>query len=495
MNKKVLIVDDDPIVRDLLAAMVDNAGHYETDLATDGVEGISKIGKEAYDIVFTDIKMPRMGGLELLREIKKKAPRTPVVVITAYAYLETAVAAMKEGAMDFITKPFKANDIKFILDRVRNDMTFLKRLASSGQNALPETMAHGIYEQLREISLMHTIFLSLDELRDNQTLFENCVEFASKLLDAREIALALIEGAHLTIIQAKGMPQRTMPIDKTVVDIMTNKRHVILDVGSVNPFSPSLLASQMIIIPLVLNNEVYGIFAIGTKASGYNFTDDEIDLALTFVRKLSLKIENNALYDIFHGNMLNTIKSLVTTIEVRDSYTRIHSERVTEISLTIGRIMNLRSDELETIRFGGYLHDVGKIGVRDTVLLKPSALSDDERAEIQLHPLIGENIIKPLGSFPNELLLIRHHHERYDGKGYPDGLGATDIPLQARIIAVADTYDSITSSRPYRKAQTFREAVAEIRKCSKTQFDPVIVEAFLETQYAVSGEPNAPEQE
>jgi len=494
-NRKVLIVDDDPIIRDLLATMVDSIGRYETSVAVDGLDGMGKVQGEVFDIVFTDIKMPRMGGLEFLRELKKYSPRTPVVVITAYAYLETAIAAMKEGAADFITKPFRANDIKFILDRINNDLIFLNSLGDTAQGNSTDPASNALYERLRDISLMHTIFSSLDELGDNRTLFENSVEFASKLLKSKESALGIIEDDILNIIYSRGISAQKIPLNGVFSEIIKGRKHRVLDVGNINPLTSSILSSQMLLLPLILNNDVYGFLTIGVKADGYSFTDEEVSLALSFVKKLSLKIENNALYEIFHGNLMNTINSLVTTIEARDSYTKIHSERVTAISIAIGKTMGLKFDELETIRFGGYLHDVGKIGVRDTVLLKPTVLTRDELSEIRLHPIIGENIIRPLGSFQNELLLIRHHHERYDGKGYPDGLGSTDIPLSARIIAVSDTYDSITSSRPYRKAQTIEAAVQEIRRCSGTQFDPLIVDAFLATKYAQESAEDAVDQE
>jgi HD-GYP domain-containing protein (c-di-GMP phosphodiesterase class II) len=144
-------------------------------------------------------------------------------------------------------------------------------------------------------------------------------------------------------------------------------------------------------------------------------------------------------------------------------------------------MLECTAEEIDSLKFGGYLHDIGKIGVRDTVLLKPSRLTEEEFVEIRLHPVIGDNIIKPLGSFPNERLIVRHHHERFDGKGYPDGLGGTDIPRTARILAVADTYDSMTSTRPYRQALSHATAIEELKRCSGTQFDPAIVEAFLQT--------------
>jgi HD-GYP domain-containing protein (c-di-GMP phosphodiesterase class II) len=173
------------------------------------------------------------------------------------------------------------------------------------------------------------------------------------------------------------------------------------------------------------------------------------------------------------------MKSLVISIEARDSYTKDHSERVTAYALRIADAMHLNAEERRCVR--RVFHDIGKIGVRDTILMKPGELTPEERAEINLHPVIGGNIIKPLRFFPKERDLILHHHENFDGSGYPDGLAGTSIPVTARILAVADAYDAMTSSRPYRPSRTHKLAAAELLRCSHSQFDAEIVRAFLQT--------------
>ena len=143
--------------------------------------------------------------------------------------------------------------------------------------------------------------------------------------------------------------------------------------------------------------------------------------------------------------------------------------------------MNISPERKDAISFGGYLHDIGKIGVRDTILLKPGKLTPEEFAEIKMHPVIGDNIIKPIRFFPMEREIILHHHENYNGTGYPNGLAGDNIPLTARILAVANTYDAMTTSRPYRMALTHEAAIEELLRCSRTQFDAEIVRAFLQT--------------
>jgi putative nucleotidyltransferase with HDIG domain len=194
-----------------------------------------------------------------------------------------------------------------------------------------------------------------------------------------------------------------------------------------------------------------------------------------------MRIENNALYEVFYANLMNTLKSLVISIEARDPYTKHHSERVSLYSLQIADVMNLGAEDKDAIRFGGYLHDIGKIGVRDTVLVKPGMLTPEETTEIRLHPVIGYNILEPLKFFPDEMDIVRYHHEKFDGSGYPDGLAGDDIPLIARIAAVADTYDAMTSSRPYRNSIGHDIAIKELKTGSSSQFEGEIVLAFLQT--------------
>ncbi|MCS6860434.1 MAG: diguanylate cyclase, partial [Abditibacteriales bacterium] len=179
---------------------------------------------------------------------------------------------------------------------------------------------------------------------------------------------------------------------------------------------------------------------------------------------------------------LSTVHSLVAAIDAKDRYTRHHSSRVQQYAIIIGEQMGLPQDLMEALRTGGLLHDVGKLGVPDFILSKPGSLTPEELRRVQEHPVLGYAILKPL-PFPWEVLpVVRSHHERYDGKGYPDGLAGEEIPLVARVLAVADVYDAVTSERPYRKAWSHEKAVAYIRDAAGTQFDPQVVAAFLQAQ-------------
>ena len=182
---------------------------------------------------------------------------------------------------------------------------------------------------------------------------------------------------------------------------------------------------------------------------------------------------------------ISTIRALSHAIEARDTFTSGHSTRVSEVAISIGKIMKLPDEDIERLEWAGILHDVGKIGVPDAVLMKPGFLTEAERELIQEHPVIGALIVNPIRMLGTEVPIIRHHHERYDGKGYPEGLVGEEIPLLSRVMAVADSFDAMTSQRPYRMVpMTIQQAVDEIRKQAGAQFDPVVVEAFLQTDWA-----------
>jgi response regulator RpfG family c-di-GMP phosphodiesterase len=189
--------------------------------------------------------------------------------------------------------------------------------------------------------------------------------------------------------------------------------------------------------------------------------------------------------DIINSMYVRSIDAMIKALEAKDYYTRDHSQRVTLYSVAIAEEMKMKGQELEDLHRASVLHDLGKIGVREAVLNKPGKLTGEEFAEIVLHPETAVRILEPIPFFRPLLPAILHHHERFDGKGYPSRLAGSNIPLASRIMTIADTFDAMTSTRAYRKALSSADAIAEIRRCSGTQFDPDIVPIFLACQSKV----------
>ena len=177
---------------------------------------------------------------------------------------------------------------------------------------------------------------------------------------------------------------------------------------------------------------------------------------------------------------LDMIQTLRYTVEAKDPYTRGHSDRVSEFSVLIGEKLGLSEEQIKILRIGGLFHDIGKIGIPDSILLKTDKLSDDEYSEIKNHPSIGAHILGAASIFKDIIPIVKHHHERFDGRGYPSGLQGEEIPFLARIAAVADTFDAMTSKRSYRDALDIQYVKDEIQRCKGTQFDPQIADAFLD---------------
>jgi HD-GYP domain-containing protein (c-di-GMP phosphodiesterase class II) len=239
-----------------------------------------------------------------------------------------------------------------------------------------------------------------------------------------------------------------------------------------------------VIVPLISRNKVIGVLG-ADKTGDEEVTDDDRDCLGDFSNEIAIAIENAQLYEHLNTSYVSSVQALAKALEAKDSYTRGHSSRVADYAVQIGKTMGLSEKELDEMRQACLLHDVGKIGITESLLHKKGPLTESEREEFCLHPIIGEEILKPLLFFSEQTAIIRNHHEWYNGHGYPDQLSGSSIPLEARIVAVADAYDAMTSDRAYRPALPREEAIQEISRCANTQFDPFVASAFVR---ALSGE-------
>jgi len=224
------------------------------------------------------------------------------------------------------------------------------------------------------------------------------------------------------------------------------------------------------------------ILGLAGKPGAAEITNDALMLLLNLTAKAALKLENIALSENIFLSIIGALNSLLNALDARDTYTKDHSHRVTQYAVQIARAMNCPQDVLDSISFAGPLHDIGKIGVRDEILLKRGNFTMEEREIMKSHVVRGEEILRPLNLLNSERAVVLYHHERWDGQGYPRGLAGCEIPLVARIFSVADTFDAMTSTRPYRQALGLDVARDEIVRCRGSQFDPDVVDAFLESE-------------
>ncbi len=236
---------------------------------------------------------------------------------------------------------------------------------------------------------------------------------------------------------------------------------------------------SMICVPMRLKDEVIGVLQVLNRTGDIPFNQHDVELLEAISNQSVSAIDNARLYANIQKVYLATVEVLATAIDAKDPYTHGHSRRVTEYSVAIAEEMGFDSKQLEDIRYAGLLHDVGKIGIKDSIIGKPSKLTDEEYAIIKKHPAIGAQILEPVTFLSSKVPGVLHHHEYYDGRGYPSHLKGEAIPLMARIICVADTFDAMTSDRPYRRGLDVNVAIAELKKFSGKQFDPLCVDAFL----------------
>jgi putative nucleotidyltransferase with HDIG domain len=238
-------------------------------------------------------------------------------------------------------------------------------------------------------------------------------------------------------------------------------------------------ATAALCVPLVSNEGVIGAVTVGSRDAAFRFTSDDVRLLSTIANHATIAIGNIELFSSLQEAYVATVRSLAAAVDAKDPYTRGHSDRVAEYAMAVAEKLDLSPDQRTALEMAAYLHDIGKIGIREEILLKPGRLDDGEMEQMRHHPLIGANILKPV-AFPWAIApIVRHHHEHWDGAGYPAGLRGEEIPLLARVLAAADACEAMTSDRPYRRGRTVEDAIEELKRCSGSQFDPRVVDAFV----------------
>ncbi|MBI5555630.1 MAG: HD domain-containing protein [Elusimicrobia bacterium] len=250
--------------------------------------------------------------------------------------------------------------------------------------------------------------------------------------------------------------------------------------------SKNLTFKAMLLVPVNIGEKSLGVIEVinyhgwKDRVSQQVFSAEDEHMLYTLANQIALFLQTVVNYEESREAYLDIIRSLVNAIEARDPYTRGHSEQTTKYAVSIARRLDLPAESIEVVRCAANLHDIGKIGIKETILKKAKKLTADEYSHIKNHPFMGAQILKPIKSLQEVIPIVYHHHERYDGKGYLDGLQRDEIPVGARILSVADAFEAMTSDRPYHKGLLKEEAREQLKKAAGSQFDPRIVNAFLE---------------
>jgi response regulator RpfG family c-di-GMP phosphodiesterase len=466
---RVLVVDDEKFIREILAEFLGMEG-YLVRTAEDGSSALAELGRSHYDLVISDLKMPKMGGMELLEAMAKVAPNALTVIMTGFGTVETAIDAMKRGAYDYILKPFKVEEVTMIVQRG------LEKQRLSAENLrLKEALS------LYKVSEAIAASLSLDEVLSTvaeSALHEMHADLVATWLDDGEGSFC--ERQHMVNpalkIEAKipGLSPQALAShfasDPTLVEQGTKGLRFFS--GVVEPALVSFTA-----VPLKMNQRLLGWIAAASVTGGKRFDEGQRKMLSIIGSRAAAAIENARLYSDLRATFQQTIEGLAKAIDKMDRYTSGHSDRVAMYATYLALRLGFSAEDVEIVRQSALMHDIGKIGCVLN-LNKPGKLSSQEYEIFKKHPGFGRDILDPIKFLHPLIPGVHLHHERWDGKGYPLGLKGSNVPIMARIIAVADTYDAMTSDRAYRQALPHEIATAEIERCASSQFDPDIAGEF-----------------
>ena len=344
-----------------------------------------------------------------------------------------------------------------------------------------------------KLSTLYRLGLAINSTIEVESLYQLVVKTTMDTLQAQVGYIILYDAEHgeLKVTNLIGhrdanLSMMRVPMKPSSVSswvIQNCKPLLIADINQMPEFdrvSPlGFERKTLICAPLMVKDEIIGTLTVVNKLNNTVYNHEELELLSTIAAQASIAMKNAMLYDEQQKTYLNTIQALVSAIEASDSYTRGHSERVTRFSLALARKLELPQNRLKVIERAAILHDIGKIGIDLSLLHKEALLTPDDVAELQQHPTIGMKILEPIEFLHDVRLCIGQHHERYDGRGYPNNLAAEDLLLESRILAIADSFDAMTSDRPYRKALKVEVAIQELAENAGSQFDPALVPIFI----------------
>ncbi|MDP9034760.1 MAG: response regulator [Myxococcota bacterium] len=517
---RVLIVDDEKFIRDILADFLGMEG-YIVRTAEDGTAALTELSNAHYDLIISDLKMPRMGGIELLDAIGTAAPNAVTVIMTGFGTVETAIDAMKRGAYDYILKPFKVEEVIRVAQRglekqrlcaenlrlrealslytvseaIAASLSLEEVLATLGDTALNELKGDLVSTWLDDGEGGHFERQRLARSRDGEVPAVDRVGTheagLSDLPSAVRAPPVVNESGALwapepNAIAANGTVRGVVGFEYGVLAPHAFVAHyaahsTLLEQGhrGLRFFaSPPLVPlASLVSVPLKTKTRLLGWIGVASFTKHKRFNEGHRKLMSIVGSRAAAAIENARLYEDLRATFQQTIHGLARAIDKMDRYTAGHSERVATYATYLALKLRLAPDVIEIVRQSALMHDIGKIGCVMN-LNKPGKLTPEEYEIFKRHPSYGKDILDPIKFLHPLVPGVHLHHERWDGRGYPLGLKGKGVPLIARIIAVADTYDAMTSDRAYRRALPHEVAVGEIERCSATQFDPDLAHAF-----------------
>ncbi|MBF0407671.1 MAG: GAF domain-containing protein [Candidatus Riflebacteria bacterium] len=374
----------------------------------------------------------------------------------------------------------------------QEDLNLMETLSMQAGVAIKNAkLYHDLDRKILELATLHEVGKSLNMVLELDKLLEMILENTARVLGGVKSSSLILFDEDTNMLNVKVFKGLNRECTKKPIRIGEGIAGKVFEKGEpmlinnlseeniTDPASGSGVRSSLC-VPLQVKKRKLGVLSVSDKLSGESFDNNDLDMLFTLASQIAITINNAKLYEDLEASYLAAVRALANSLDAKDPYTLGHSERVALYSVEIGKKMALLPQQIKDLHIGALLHDIGKIGISENIINKSTRLTSDEFELIKTHPARGASIIEPAKFLKEKIPLIKNHHERYDGKGYPDGLKGEKIPLLARIVCVADSYDAMTSKRAYRDNIGNDAATAELLNCAGTQFDPAVVDAFVE---------------
>ncbi|UCC42992.1 MAG: response regulator [Candidatus Zixiibacteriota bacterium] len=463
---RVVVVDDEQYICNIIAESLADED-YDVVTLNDPMRAMEHIASNPVDLVLTDLVMGEHSGVQVVERTLEYHDDAIIVLMTAHPTVQTAISVLKRGAYDFLVKPFKLELLRASIKRgLAHQKALRDNLRLRGQveflkvaNAAPPGVDLDTYLQMvlrsciTELSAAAAAIIGVSPDTSKVTRricqTDNSI-FRDELLDNR----------HVEEILQKKSRKPTIKSDRVTIDGKEVRKVFVSH-------------------PILRRSRIVGLINVLITSRFERLSRGRLDVLTILANSAASAMANEQLYQERQTSYLEAIRGLANAIEARDAYTAGHTDRVTRLAELIAAELGWDSQRIDDLVMGCMLHDIGKIGVPDSILSKPDRLTEAERKKMKEHPRLGLRIVKGIRLFKAAIPYIIAHHERFDGDGYPKGLKGQDIPVEGRLLAVADTFDAIMSDRPYRSGADLQTAVRELEQHKGSQFDPELVDVLV----------------
>ena len=474
---RVLIVDDEESTVAICKFALQRLG-MEVETALTASEALAKVRQEAFDLAVVDWLLPDGSGMALFRMMREHLPQLVGILITGQNVADTNREALEAGFWAFLPKPFTISEFQATVER-----------AAAYIRAIRERERLELMMSLSEVAQQIATSLELEEV------LQRILHVALQQARADKVSIMLVDQStsppRLRLVAAEGLSPDLLSIEVPVGEgiagqVVITGAPLLINAQTIHQFSPSALhyqgAGSALCLPLKVGNRVVGVLNLTRLTSDRPFSESDIRLYLVLAAQAALAIENAQLHQKIREGYIAALASFCKFAETLMPYRQGHSIRVGIYAKRLAEVVGLDRQEAEQLRIAALMQDLGLLKVPKEVLMKPERLTDEEWQLVKQHPIWSLEMVDPPAILTETVeTAVRHHHERFDGNGYPDGLKGEQIPLPARLLAVADTFDALCSERPYRPAYSTEQALEEMRKVAGSQLDPDLTDAFIQS--------------